>query len=134
MDALRTFGLTILFATAALPAASATDTSVRLVVDTLVGQPRIADCEVGIPAGSTVEAVLDAALAQGCIAQWSCSVLFSSPGSCFVDSIDFVLAPGLPTWWAFRVDGGLADQGVSQKTVSGGETIRFSLDQSVVFL
>lgn len=133
MNPIRNIVLALLLLAPALPNAAAAETTVTLVVDTIAGQPQIAACEVSVPAGSNVETVLDAALAQGCIVQWSCSVLFSSPGNCFLDSIDFVLAPGLPTWWAFRVNGELSDVGISQKTVVGGETIRFSLDQSVFF-
>lgn len=128
--------VTALLLAAATPVAAGGSTvTVHLLVDTVAGGPvPLAACDVTVPAGSNVEAVLDGALAQGCILQWSCSALFSSPGNCFLDSIDFVSGPGIPTWWSFLVDGSFAAQGVSQTTAQHGSTYRFAYDQSVVFL
>jgi hypothetical protein len=122
--------LTSLLLATLLPfAAGAGDLAVRLLVDTAADAPTFADCAITIPAGSNVEAVLNQALADGCILEWHCTDYGSD---CFVDSIDFVPGQGA-FYWAYYIDREYALQGIRGTTVQAGAEYHFALDQWVVF-
>lgn len=114
------------------PLAGASDTvTVHLLVDTTVGVAPLAACDVQVPAGADASVVLDAALAQGCILEWSAG---SFPGlGRYVTSIDHV-SEQTGTYWSFLVDGSFADYGIDLYAAHEGSTVRFAYDQYATFL
>ena len=127
---MKTILIAALLATAALPLASGADSvTVRLLADSAADVPTLADCQVTVPAGSNVEAVLQQALAEGCIAEWHCT---EYGFDCFVDSVDFVPGQGA-FYWAYYVDGEYAANGIRGTIVHEGAEYHFALDQWVVF-
>lgn len=122
----------LLPALALLPLAGADGTvTVHLVVDTFVGAPALASCDVDVPAGADGAAVLDAAVANGCILEWTAG---SYPGlGRYVTSIDHV-SEELGTYWSFVVDGEYASYGIDLYHAEQGSTIRFAYDQYATYL
>lgn len=120
---------TLLLAAIAVPTASSAATlTVTLEVGTYLDTDWRA-CDVTVPVGSTVARVLDQAVADGCILEWSAAE-FPGYGR-YVNSIDHVA--GLPvTYWAFYVDGFYADTGIDATPAASGHTYRFAYEQWVV--
>jgi hypothetical protein len=120
--------LIALAATLAAPPAQATDVTVHLDVTVLNAAP-LADCDVTVPAGSNVGVVLDQAVEDGCILEWSNA---SFPGfGRYVTSIDHV-HEAVATYWAFYVDGEYSDFGIDSTFVEEGASYRFDYTQWVV--
>lgn len=112
----------------ALPAAGADVVTVRLVVDTaLPGAPALHDCLVSVPADATAADALDAALAQGCIREWSGT---EYPGyGRFVDSIDHVRGVPVASYWQVQVNGVAASTGVDSTFLADADTLRFAYSE-----
>lgn len=93
--------------------------------------PAWRDCDVTVPAGSSVGDVLDQAEADGCILEWSYA---EYPGyGRYVTSIDHV-SEAVATYWAFRADGEYSQTGVDETFPLGGETYLFTYEQWAVML
>ncbi|HET6404253.1 MAG TPA: DUF4430 domain-containing protein [Candidatus Thermoplasmatota archaeon] len=125
---LVTLALAALVLLPALPAAGA-DAPVTVTLQVAGGHPAAPgwrDCDVSVPASANVGAVLDAAVASGCILEWSYES--SSGWGRYITSIDHVAAL-LPTYWAFYIDGEYASTGIDSTTVSEGATYRFVYEQ-----
>lgn len=122
--------LSTLLILASLPSAlAADDVTVHLRVTTVAGVPTFAECDVTVPAGSTVEAVLDQAREDACISEWHCT---DFEFDCFVDSINNIPGAGV-FYWAFYENGAMASTGIRGATVSEGADYTFELDQWAVF-
>jgi hypothetical protein len=128
---LLTLAAALLALASTLPAASATDVTVTL--DVTYGYhlaPSATTCAVQVPDGASVAAVLDAAVAAGCIQSWA-AVDYGTPEhpDRFVQCIETLANvcgqdPGLGlegTFWAFYFDGALADKGVDATFVHAGD-------------
>lgn len=118
---------TLLLATLA-PAALADDgVTVRLLVN--AGAPPLPawrDCDVHVPAGADGGALLDQAVADGCILEWSAAEF---PGfGRYVSSIDHV-TEALATFWALRVDGTLTDYGIDLYQATQGHVVQFTYEE-----
>lgn len=116
-----------------IPAVAAAD-DVTVTLQVNAGNallPGWRDCDVTVPAGSNIGAVLDQAVVDGCILEWSSS---SHPGfGRYVTSIDHV-GEQLPTYWAFRVDGAYSNTGIDDTLAEGGSTYKFTYEQWAVAL
>lgn len=112
------------------PHVAAADVTATLFVN--AGHPAAPgwrDCAVSVPAGANVGALLDAAVAQGCLLSWGAD---SYPGyGRYVTCIDEVCGQ-LPTYWAFYVDGAYSGTGIDDTAVSPGSTYEFTYEQWVV--
>lgn len=112
-----------------LPVAHGEPGSVTVTLQVNAGVPDAPawrDCAVTIAEGGNVGDVLDQAVAQGCILEWSANEF---PGfGRYVTSIDYV-SEAVVTFWAFRVDGAFATLGIDQHFPSEGETILFTYEE-----
>lgn len=145
------YALTLLLAVAlvapALPG-SATETdgtaTVHLVVETHAtvradlgpsevpdATPGTGECHVDVPEGADGGAVLDAAVADGCIEGWDYDEF---GGDRFVTSIDHLRAPGLSClafsvgvcdWWELSVNGQTASFGIDDYSAEDGDENRW---------
>lgn len=84
------------------------------------------DCDVTVPEGANVGDLLDQAVEDGCILEWSHETY---PGyGRYVASIDHV-AGAVATYWAFRVDGAYSELGIDSTPVREGATYAFTYEQ-----
>lgn len=122
----------LLFPLAAVPFASAADVTVTLQIDLVHrATPSYKECDVTLPAGSTVGALLDQAAADGCISSWESS---SFPGfGRYVTCLDG-LCEQIVTYWAFYVNGHYASAGIDDTPVTAGSTYTFVYEQWAVQL
>lgn len=105
------------------------DATVTAILDVDLLGAQYKDCAVTVAAGATVAQLLDAAVAQGCIDEWSYEEF---PGfGRYVTSIDGIPA-AVVTYWALYVDGGYADCGIDCTLVTDGSTYTFNYEQWVV--
>lgn len=125
------------------PVAAATTLNVTLVVGSdvadaldldpaaLAALPGHASCTLSLAPGSTGEDALDAAVADGCIASYTCDEFGFD---CFVSEVDGLAAQGLTClawpaacqWWELYVHDGQqpAATGVRGHVVHDGEVLR----------
>jgi len=110
-------------------AASASGVPVRLEVS--VGHhsppgPLYASCEVTVPAGADGLAVLDAAVASGCISSYETSE-FAGFGR-YVACIDAVcqVADGLVSFWALFYEDAFAETGIEGFEAAAGRQIELT--------
>jgi len=112
----------------ALPAQAST-TAVDFSVD-LAGAAPIADCTVTVSTGANGLAVLDAAVADGCIDSYDTATFpgFGEYVTCINDICEAVV-----TFWALYVDDEFATKGVSSLSFpSDGSAMGLSYEQWVV--
>ena len=88
------------------------------------------DCNVTVPVGSDGAAVLDAAVASGCISSWSGTTYDFGT---FVDCIDGICSAP-PTYWAMSLNGVSTDYGISDYGATNGDVLGFDYVQWVVAL
>jgi hypothetical protein len=116
----------------ARPAAAAT--TVHLDVNLAVAAP-LASCDVGVPDGANGLAVLDAAVAAGCIDSYD-SATFPGLGekvTCIDDLCETPDATLNALTWVIYVDGRAADLGVSSLTFPAhGSRLAFSYEPWVI--
>lgn len=127
--ALFVLTVSIAFAVAARPAAAGT-TTVHLDVDLATAVP-LADCDVVVPVGANGIAVLDQAVADGCIDSYD-TVTFAGFGE-KVTCIDDVCETPEETLnaltWIVYTDGEQSDLGVSSMSFpTHGSTLGFSYE------
>lgn len=93
--------------------------------------PGTGECTVEVPEGADGGDVLDAAVDEGCIAEWSHDEVGDDR---FVTSIDNVRAPGLSClaysagvcdWWEYHVNGETASYGIDEYSAEDGDTNRW---------
>lgn len=122
----------LLLAPIPLAGADADAITARLTVNAgTPAAPAWRDCDVTVPNGANVGALLDQAEADGCILEWDYD---SYPGlGRYVVSIDHVGAQ-LPTYWAFRINGEYAQTGIDATSVQPGATYSFTYEQWVLAL
>lgn len=130
---MRTLVVCALLALVAFPTTTATPTvTVTLQVNAAhASLPVWRDCDVVVPAGSDVGDVLDQAVVDGCILEWSSSE-FPGYGR-YVTSIDHV-QEAVATYWAFRIDGAYASTGIDDTPATSGETYLFTYEEWAVAL
>lgn len=111
-----------------LPHANAAAT-VTVTLDVEVLGHDYKSCDVAVPEGATAHAVLDAAVAQGCLLRWTSQ---EYPGyGAYVDCIDLVC--GTPaTYWAFFTNGEYAALGIDAYVVQDGDVLGFDHQQWAV--
>lgn len=115
-----------------MPFAAAADVTVTLQID--LGHPALPsykECDVTVPAGSNVGAVLDQAEEDGCISGWE-SASFPGFGR-YVTCVDG-LCEEVVTYWAFYVNGAYASAGIDDTPVAAGSTYTFAYEQWAVQL
>ena len=112
----------------AAPVQATTNVTVHLDV-TILDTATLADCDVTVPSGSNVGDVLDQAVDDGCILEWS-NATFPDYGR-YVTSIDYV-HEAVATYWAFYVNGTYSDFGIDSTIVAENATYGFDYTQWVV--
>lgn len=114
--------LLLLSATLAVPAVADAPEMVRVALDaTILGLDHAA-CEVVVPRNATGGDALDAAVASGCLAEWTAG---SYPGfGRYVVSIDDVEGNAL-TYWALEVNGVYSEVGIDGLRLQDGDEVRF---------
>lgn len=91
--------------------------------------PAWRDCDVTVPTGSNAGVVLDQAVEDGCILEWSYS---EYPGfGRYVTSIDHV-TEAIATYWAFRVNDEYSRVGIDGYHAAGGDTVQFTDEEWLV--
>lgn len=91
--------------------------------------PLYKNCAVTVPEDSTVGQVLDQAVVDECLLEWSAA---SFPGlGRYVSSIDHV-REAVATYWSFWVNGAYSDYGIDSTLVEEGDIVRFSYVEWVV--
>ena len=115
--------IALLLATAPL-ASAADEVIVQLKINAgRADLPGWRDCEVGVPAGANAGVVLDQAVADGCILEWTYAEF---PGfGRYVSSIDHV-TEAVATFWAFAVNGASTDYGIDSYRANAGDAVTFS--------
>lgn len=97
---------------------------------TLLQTGTLAECGVSVPSGANGAAVLDAAVAQGCILSWSGTTY---PFGTFVDCINFVCSATATFWEMFDANGS-TDYGIDLYSAQDGGVLSFDYTQWVVVL
>lgn len=121
--------LVVLSLFGAVPAARADNVEVKFGISAGYWLPTGAACTVSVPAGASGVAVLDAALANLCIAEYSLRY-FTCCGN-FVYSINFVPGPvdGDPlgtTFWMMFENGAATGYGVDGFSADPGDELVFA--------
>jgi hypothetical protein len=115
----------------AMPTQAAIEITVHLDV-TMLGAAPLHSCDVVVPAGSNGGALLDAAVAQGCILSWTAD---SFPGfGRYVTCMDHVVCGQVATYWALYYNGGYSDVGIDALALQQGDTLGLDYTQWVVVL
>lgn len=122
--------LTATLALVVVPPAVAADTTVHVDVD-VAEAVELGDCDLSVPSGSNGLAVLDGAVAAGCIESYETQT--HPQFGAFVRCInDICAAPDETfniTYWALYVDGRYATLGVSALTFPDhGSTLGFNYE------
>ncbi len=86
-------------------------------------------CHVAVAPGANGGAVLDAAVASGCLLEWNHDS-FDGFGR-YVTSIDYI-ASAFATYWALYEDGQYANVGIDGMSFADGDTLRLNYEQWVV--
>lgn len=97
---------------------------------TLLHTGTLADCDVSVPNGANGAAVLDAAVAQGCILSWSGT---SYDFGTFVDCINYVCS-AVATFWEMSDAQGPTAYGIDLYSAQDGGVLAFDYTQWVVTL
>ncbi|HLG01591.1 MAG TPA: hypothetical protein VI916_14070 [Acidimicrobiia bacterium] len=107
--------------------AQAVDVTVHLDVDVVTAAP-LADCDVSVPSGSSGLAVLDAAVANGCIESYETQTFgFGKLVTCINDLCQTPDETLNAVNWTVFVDGHVAGEGVSDlRFPADGTTLGFS--------
>lgn len=113
-------------------AAAAADVVVNLRVNAgTADAPAWRECDVAVPEAADGGIVLDQAVANGCILEWS-SATFPGFGR-YVTSIDHV-GEAVATYWAFYIGGEYATVGIDDYAAADGDALQFTYEQWAVFL
>lgn len=127
---MKTILLAALLLSAPLAFAQADAVTAHLTVNAgTAAAPGWRECDVTVPDGANVGDLLDAAVDQDCILEWSYDT-FAGFGR-YVTSIDNV-AGAAATYWAFRVNGQYSDLGIDSVVVQQGARYTFTYEQWVV--
>lgn len=86
-------------------------------------------CDVVVPARADAGDVLDQAVLDGCILEWT-SAEFPQFGR-YVVSIDHV-TEAVATFWAFSVNGAMTDYGIDSYVAAEGDSVAFTYTEWVV--
>ncbi len=86
-------------------------------------------CPVAISPGATGGEALDAAVASGCLLEWSHDS-FEGYGR-YVTSVDFV-SSAVATYWALYVDGQYSDLGIDALRLQPGQVLTLDYQQWIV--
>ncbi len=124
------FVASLMVALLTLTAAPASAHSGITIEVTLAGTP-YKTCTVNPGSGATGGDALDAAVASGCLLEWSHDS-FAGFGR-YVISIDYVNS-AVATFWAVYVDGAFSDVGIDGMALQSGQVLTFDYQQWVVAL
>jgi len=115
-------------ASAAFANPSAADALVTVTVDINVFGVDATDCTVSVPASANGGDVLDAAVADGCLLEWSAGE-FEGYGR-YVTSVDYITET-VPTYWALYDNGAYSDVGIDFMTFDNGDVLGLDYTQWV---
>ncbi|HEX2022333.1 MAG TPA: DUF4430 domain-containing protein [Candidatus Thermoplasmatota archaeon] len=112
----------ILLLSLTLPAVAAPEPPVNVRVDVTLLSMEYKSCDVVVPRNSTGGDALDAAVATGCLDEWTAG-RYDGLGR-YVVSIDRVQTI-LPTYWAMSVNGTYSDLGMDLLRLHEGHVLSF---------